>query len=179
MEWETILVSAGASTVISTVVSLVAVPRTVAATERAKRRDLARVQLREAVQPWQSHLSRYRYRADGPPERRSDQYHSDDLTAVQTVFSIAQDLPWWQRWLISRRLRGIFGHGWVQLARDYPTEPTDQGTFGAMIAGQVMGTLELGDLRTGNLVQAYYSGDRHSPQGAMLAGRLRRLAAGR
>jgi len=178
VDWPTLLVSAGISAALSVVVSLLAVPHTVARTERAKRRDAAKVALREAVEPLQDHLSRYRFNPDAPSGRRVDVLMPEDLGNVQRVLKIIGPLPWLRRLVIKRRMRRIWGRSLVQQAVEYPTSPTEEGAFLSLLTAQVGGSIPIVDVRTGNLAHDYFSGRRDDDTGRQLARELRRLARG-
>lgn len=148
MDWSTVFLSAGVSTLISAVVALAAVPRTVALTERAKRRVAASLALEELVGQWGDELARYRVASPDRAARGAATLVTDDLVDVQRVLRACADLSWFRRTLVAYRLKRIYGRGWVRLAHEYPTAPTGDGAFTAILATSLAHAGHTGGART-------------------------------
>lgn len=133
INWPTLFASAGVSAVVGSVVSLIAVSSVTVRTERAKRREAARVALKQAVQPLLADLARYQFSdLRTSAKREGNSLPLEDYETVVKIREAALGLSALRRSMVDHRCREIFGRSWVQLAEDYPAGAS--GGLGAYLA---------------------------------------------
>lgn len=182
MDWVTLLASASISAVIGTFFSLLTVSRVTVQRARAERREAARMAVAAEVKPLLIELARYEYQRGRDTTKREAEgpMYLEDHSAVVRIRAAASDLSWPRRQLVDHRCRRVFGDYWVNLARDYPTEPRSDGdTVTSFFAASLRKGEDLGgDPREAMMHRAYSRPPGDKAQ-RTLRRELRRLAGAR
>jgi hypothetical protein len=123
----TVLASGG----LSALVAVITATRVASRTERGRHIYAARQELRAVVDD-SYRLARQTELGHRKPTREPDRgVDGGDYVLAGRVLAVAAQLPWWQRRLIHRRCRRLFGRGIADLAE---VQPADTSSFGGMVA---------------------------------------------
>lgn len=171
--------SIAASAVVSAAVAWFVASHVTVRQERAKHYVARMQQLREAVEPLQRKLARYRYGTRRTVAERQEYgpMHVGDVEDVGRIYRIAEGLSPLRRRLIERRLRAIYGNSSVDMVRDYPTSPEADG-LQAWFGSALLGAPTFEDPREA-LLHRTYATPPSMGGGKKLARQLRLLARGR
>jgi hypothetical protein len=120
MNWETVLVSAAISTVVSALITLLMAGRVAIRQRRAEAAEAGLVELRTTVDPWRLEVTQYGLGMANSLRRDSSASHGDDHARATQVMNTALKLRRVRRWLVRRRCRAVFGAYWTTLAEQMP-----------------------------------------------------------
>ena len=180
--WESAVVTAAISAIVGAVVSLLAVSQVTVRQRRAERRDQARVELHEAVQPLRADVRKYQARIKSGMKRDQNAViQGEDYAYATQWLTIAARLHPVRQWLVRRRTRRLVGKLIWQVADISPMRDEGLGSIAPLLFAQVTPEqfgLQEGDSPFGLLHEALTT-DPGSPQLRRLERSLARLAAGR